>query len=58
LMADMTGLKPLRVGNVLFVTTKENAIEMRDDPERTHVIGPCPLPSQIGSGQIGGQPLP
>jgi hypothetical protein len=31
LLAEMAGLKPVRVGNVLFVTTKTNAAEMRAD---------------------------
>jgi hypothetical protein len=29
----MAGLKPVRVGNVLFVTTKARATEMRADPD-------------------------
>jgi hypothetical protein len=33
LMAEMAGLKPVRVGNVLFVTSKTNAIEMRADTD-------------------------
>jgi hypothetical protein len=33
LLAEMANLKPVRVGNVLFVTSKENANEMRNDPE-------------------------
>jgi len=33
LMCEMAGLKPVRVGNVLFVTSKEIANEMRNDPE-------------------------
>src|SRR5206468_617092 len=32
LMAEMAGLKPVRVGNVLFVTKKETANELRADP--------------------------
>src|SRR5438067_1399862 len=35
LLSEMAGLKPVRVGNVLFVTTKANATEMRADPELT-----------------------
>jgi hypothetical protein len=57
-MADMVGLQPVRVGNVLYVTTKANVLKMRADPERAHAIGPCPLPTQYGGpGQIG-QPPP
>ena len=33
LMAEMADLKPVRVGNVLFVTSKTNATEMRSDPD-------------------------
>jgi hypothetical protein len=33
LLAEMAGLKPVRVGNVLFVTDKKNANEMRADPD-------------------------
>lgn len=40
LMAEMAGLKPVRVGNVLFVTTKTNAAEMRADPDLTQPNGP------------------
>jgi type II secretory pathway component GspD/PulD (secretin) len=31
LMAEGTGLKPVRVGNVLFVTSQANAVAMRND---------------------------
>jgi hypothetical protein len=33
LLANMAGLKPVRVGNVLYVTTKVNAAELRADPD-------------------------
>ncbi len=33
LLAEMAGLKPVRVGNTLFVTRKEIAAEMRNDPD-------------------------
>jgi hypothetical protein len=33
LLAEMAGLKPVRVGNVLFVTSKDNAKEMQQDPD-------------------------
>jgi hypothetical protein len=33
LVAEMAGLKPVKVGNVLFVTTKTLANEMRNDPD-------------------------
>lgn len=46
LLADMVDLQPVRAGNVLYVTTKDNACQMRADPDRAKVIGPCPLPPQ------------
>jgi hypothetical protein len=33
LLSEMAGLKPVRVGNVLFVTKKETANELRQDPD-------------------------
>jgi hypothetical protein len=33
LLAETCGLKPVRLGNVLFVTTKANAVELRADPD-------------------------
>jgi hypothetical protein len=33
LVSEMAGLKPVKVGNVLFVTTKTLANEMRNDPD-------------------------
>ncbi len=33
LLAEMAGLKPVRVGNVLFITGKDNAKEMMQDPD-------------------------
>lgn len=42
LLAEMANLKPVRVGNVLFVTSKENANEMRNDPELTQPQQPLP----------------
>jgi hypothetical protein len=43
LLSEMAGLKPVRVGNVLFVTDKKNAAEMRQDPD---LSGP---PAQPGN---------
>jgi len=39
LMSEMAGLKPVRVGNVLFVSTKANAAELRQDPDLVPVPG-------------------
>ena len=47
LLADMAGLQPVRVGNMLYLTTKANVIRMRADPELAQVIGPCPLPADV-----------
>jgi hypothetical protein len=33
LLAEMAGLKPVRVGNTLFVTSKAAAAELRNDPD-------------------------
>ena len=49
LLAEMGGLKPVRVGNVLFVTKKDIANEMRQDPDLTQ-------PVQPGQPQPGGGP--
>lgn len=40
LMTEMAGLKPVRVGNVLFITTKANAAELRADPDLIQPAGP------------------
>jgi hypothetical protein len=54
LMADTAGMTPLRVGNSLYITTKANAKEMRADPSRASLIGPCPLPPEYQ--ESGGGP--
>jgi hypothetical protein len=33
LLSEMAGLKPVRLGNVLYVTSKANAAEIRNDPD-------------------------
>jgi hypothetical protein len=40
LLAEMAGLKPVRVGNVLFVTTKPNAAEMKADADLVPPVQP------------------
>jgi type II secretory pathway component HofQ len=45
LIAEMAGLKPVRVGNVLFVTTKANANEMKADADL--VTPPAPRNPQV-----------
>jgi hypothetical protein len=67
LMAEMIGLKPVRVGNTLFVTTKATANEMRSDPD----LAPPPQPGMRGmadqiilgnmvvpGGGVGAAPVP
>jgi hypothetical protein len=50
LMSEMAGLKPVRVGNVLFVTTKASAQEMRAEAD----LAPNPMPNnpQNADGMI------
>jgi hypothetical protein len=40
LMANQAGLRPVRTGNVLYVTTKANAAELRNDGEGASVVNP------------------
>ncbi len=40
LLCDQTGLKPVRMGNVLYVTTAANAKELRSEPD----LAPGPTP--------------
>jgi hypothetical protein len=60
LMAEMAGLKPVRVGNVLFVTTKQSAQDMRAEPD----LAPNPMPrvnpdaAQVILNQLGGIAVP
>jgi hypothetical protein len=48
LMAETAGLKPVRVGNVLYVTSKANANELRADPD----LAPVPTPRQPGAEEV------
>jgi hypothetical protein len=58
LMAEMAGLKPVRVGNALFITTKANATEMRSDPDLAPG-GPMGAPGEkIIVMPPGGVPVP
>ena len=43
LLSEMANLKPVRVGNVLFVTSKDNANEMRQDPDLSQPLQPLPV---------------
>jgi hypothetical protein len=58
LMAEMAGLKPVRVGNVLFVTTKATAAEIKADVEGQQQGQPRPGAQALediivpGQGQI------
>jgi hypothetical protein len=42
LLSEMAGLKPVRVGNVLFVTDKKTATELRNDPDLGQPTQPQP----------------
>jgi hypothetical protein len=44
LLSEMAGLKPVRIGNVLFVTDKKNAAELRNDPDLGGAAGPPVVP--------------
>jgi hypothetical protein len=55
LLAEMAGLKPVRIGNVLFVTKKETANELRQDPDLSQVQGQQQLPvDQVNQAFPGG----
>jgi len=61
LLAEMAGLKAVRVGNVLFVTSKATATSMRADPELVprviHTEGlavPGAVPMIVPGGPAGG----
>jgi hypothetical protein len=47
LLAEITDFRTLRLGNVLFLTTKANATEMRANKERAALISPFPLPTDV-----------
>ncbi len=55
LLAEMAGLKPVRVGNVLLVTTKAHAAELRSDPE-LNPNGAVPNPGIYGNPGMPGFP--
>jgi hypothetical protein len=58
LMAEMVNLKPVRVGNTLFVTSKANATELRNDPD----LQPAPMPNNPNEkliiNAVGGAVMP
>jgi hypothetical protein len=49
-MAETCGLKPARIGNVLFVTTKANAVDLRGDPEGN--TPPVPVRAGADDAQV------
>ena len=51
LLAEMAGLKPVRVGNTLFITSKETAAEMRQDPDIAQPQG-SPAELQLQQQQL------
>jgi hypothetical protein len=57
LVSEIAGLKPVKVGNVLFVTTKVLANEMRNDPDLMNPGGnPGMMPPQPGMPNGPGGP--
>ena len=55
LLSEMAGLKPVRVGNTLFVTRKEIAAELRNDPDFATQGQPQPgvtYAVPAGAGQV------
>jgi hypothetical protein len=59
LVAEMAGLKPVKVGNVLFVTTKTLANEMRNDPDLNQPgVNPGVMPGMPGMPGGPGMPVP
>jgi type II secretory pathway component HofQ len=58
LMAEMGGLKTVRLGNVLFVTTKAKAVDMRADPDLGPPPSPVPQPMPGMGVAPGGLPVP
>jgi hypothetical protein len=57
LMAEMSGLKPVKVGNVLFITTKQKANEMRaEDPNQPNAGQPQPAMEGAPGLQPGAGP--
>ncbi len=50
LMCEMVGLKPVRVGNVMFICSKAAAADLKTDPD---LVPPSPVP-----GFPGGPPPP
>jgi hypothetical protein len=58
LMSEAAGLKPVRMGNVLYITSKANATEMRNDPDLitgqpTGPGGPAYPPPPTSYGPVG-----
>jgi type II secretory pathway component GspD/PulD (secretin) len=56
LMAEMAGLKPVRVGNVLFVTSKQNANEIRAEVDPNQQGVQSTLPYSLIEGTAPAQP--
>jgi hypothetical protein len=61
LLAEAAGLKPVRLGNVIYLTSKANAQELRSEPDLSggHQMTPqeelqWKLRQQMGWGAIGG----
>jgi hypothetical protein len=53
LMAEMAGLKVVRLGNVLFVTTEDRAEKLRAEPESRSPLAPGVMPDGTVPGGFG-----
>jgi type II secretory pathway component GspD/PulD (secretin) len=55
LLCEMGGMKPVRMGNVLYITSKANAAELRADPDLApQPAGPPGIPGINNLGLWGG----
>lgn len=52
LLSELAGLKPVRVGNVLYVTSKANANELRSDPDLAPAPAGAVNPNFIMNGMM------
>jgi hypothetical protein len=57
MLADMAGLKPVRIGKALYITTAENAVKLQKEQDEKHRLLAMPqVPA--GFGGLGGAVLP
>jgi len=58
LMAELAGLKPVRLGNVLLVTNKASAVELRAEPELVPPLKPGGGPDDVAVPGVPGVAIP